>query len=356
MDIGSVRFCRFFVIAEHRIFWNKEIVKTTEKNQSRRISMLAFDRAEALDVTGPLEVFAVANDFIRDEKTPDVRAYRIEIVAEEKGPVTMSSGIRLVADRSWLSGFEGVDTLIVAGGVGTKEAARNITLQAVLQDQNTRARRIASVCTGSFILAEAGLLEGKRATTHWSRCELLAREYPAVHVEPDRIFVRDGHIYTSAGVTAGIDLALALVEEDHGRHVALKVAKTLVVFMKRPGGQSQFSTHLLAQANAKGVLKGLPEWISENPRRDLSVQELATKAGMSERNFSRVFARQMGMTPAKFVEALRIDQATYHLENEALSLEEVAHKSGFRTSERMRRAFKRNLQVLPVTYRKRFGV
>lgn len=318
--------------------------------------MIAFENAQVLDITGPLEVFAVANRFIRNERNTDIPAYSIEIVAENQGPVTMSSGIRILADRSWLSGLEDVDTLLVAGGIGAELAAKDKRLQQVLVDQNTGARRIASICTGSFILAEAGLLAGKRATTHWSQCDMLESKYQDVHVEPDRIFIRDGHIYTSAGVTAGIDLALALVEEDYGRRIPLEVAKVLVVFMKRQGGQSQFSTHLRAQVSANGVLKGLPEWIAANPCRDLTVQRLAERAGMSERNFSRVFSKEMGMSPAKFVEALRIDQAAQHLENEALSLEEVASKCGFGTSERMRRAFSRSLGVLPGAYRKRFGV
>jgi transcriptional regulator GlxA family with amidase domain len=268
----------------------------------------------------------------------------------------MSSGIRIVADRSWASGLTGVDTLLVSGGIGAYAASRNRALQRVLREQNTLARRIASICTGSFILAEAGLLDGKRAVTHWMACGRFAREYPKVRVEPDKIFVRDEHIYSSAGVTAGIDLALALVEEDYGRTISLEVARTLVVFMKRQGGQSQFSSHLCAQVGSEGPLQGLPEWIVENPCSDLSVESLAEKAAMSERNFSRVFTRQIGMPPARFVERVRIDRARSYLENDALTLETVAEKSGFGTAERMRRTFLRHIGVLPGAYRKRFGI
>jgi transcriptional regulator GlxA family with amidase domain len=318
--------------------------------------MITYNDAQVLDVTGPLEVFAIANRFIAGGSTPDGDAYRVEIVAEEPGPVTMSSGIRIVADRSWASGLTGVDTLLVSGGIGAYAASRNRALQRVLREQNTLARRIASICTGSFILAEAGLLDGKRAVTHWMACGRFAREYPKVRVEPDKIFVRDEHIYSSAGVTAGIDLALALVEEDYGRTISLEVARTLVVFMKRQGGQSQFSSHLCAQVGSEGPLQGLPEWIVENPCSDLSVESLAEKAAMSERNFSRVFTRQIGMPPARFVERVRIDRARSYLENDALTLETVAEKSGFGTAERMRRTFLRHIGVLPGAYRKRFGI
>jgi len=318
--------------------------------------MITYDNAQVLDVTGPLEVFAVANRFIAGERTPDRSAYQIEIVAEDAGPVTMSSGIRIVADRAWASGLTGIDTLLVSGGIGAYAASRNAALQRVLREQNTLARRIASICTGSFVLAEAGLLDGRRAVTHWIDCERFARDYPAVHVEPDKIFVRDEHVYSSAGVTAGIDLALALLEEDYGRKISLQVAKVLVVFMKRQGGQSQFSSHLCAQVGSEGSLQGLPEWIAENPCSDLSVEKLAERAAMSERNFSRVFTREIGMPPARFVERVRIDCARYNLENDALTLEKVAENSGFGTVERMRRTFLRHIGVLPGAYRKRFGI
>ncbi len=331
-------------------------MKPTETTETRKVSMITYNNAQILDVTGPLEVFAMANKYIADERTQDRSAYHIEIAAEEPGPVAMSSGVRIVADRSWASELTDVDTLLVSGGVGAYEASRNKALQKVLREQETSARRIAAVCTGSFILAEAGLLDGRQAVTHWMACERFAYEYPAVRVEPDKIFVRDGHIYSSAGVTAGIDLALALVEEDYGRKVSLKAAKALVVFMKRQGGQSQFSSRLRAQAVTEGLLQGLPEWIAENPCSDLSVEKLAERAAMSERNFSRVFTRETGMPPARFVESVRIDRARYYLENDSLSLEKVAEKSGFGTAERMRRTFLRHIGVLPGAYRKRFGI
>ncbi len=326
-------------------------MKTEKDVKTKLISMVTYDNAQVLDVTGPLEVFSMANRFVSEDQ-----AYKTEILAEKKGPVRMSSGITLLADRSFSDVSETIDTLMISGGYGAYDERRNKKLLKFLTGMNTKARRIASVCTGSFILAEAGLLHGKKATTHWADCDLLASEYPEITVEPDKIFIRDGHIYSSAGVTAGIDLALALVEEDCGRKVALKVAKILVVFMKRQGGQSQFSTHLSAQTDSKGSLKGLPEWILENPCKELSVEKLAEKVAMSERNFSRIFVKETGTTPAKFVESIRIDYAASYLENEAMTIDQVAVKSGFGTAEKMRRSFIRHLHVLPGTYRKRFGI
>jgi transcriptional regulator GlxA family with amidase domain len=218
----------------------------------------------------------------------------------------------------------------------------------------TRVRRLASVCSGSFILAEAGLLDGRRATTHWLGVDLMRERYPRIAVEPDAIFVRDGHIFTSAGVTAGIDLALAMVEEDLGHALALAVARRLVVFLKRPGGQSQFSSHLAAQAKPVGVLKDLPAWILEHLGSDLAVERLAERAGMSPRNFARVFTREMGTTPAKFVERARVDAARRGMEDGGLSLEDIAGRAGFSSAEHMRRTFRRHVRVVPHDYRKRF--
>jgi transcriptional regulator GlxA family with amidase domain len=218
-----------------------------------------------------------------------------------------------------------------------------------------RVRRLASVCTGAFLLAEAGLLDGRRATTHWSACAALARRYPRVRVDPDPIFVRDGAVVTSAGVTSGMDLALALVEEDHGREVALGVARWLVLFLKRPGGQAQFSAQLSSQLASRQPIQELQAWIVENVHRDLSVAVLAARAGMSPRNFARVFTREVGATPALFVETARVEAARRRLEEDGgRGIEAVAAECGFGSAETLRRAFLRRLRVNPADYRARF--
>jgi transcriptional regulator GlxA family with amidase domain len=217
-----------------------------------------------------------------------------------------------------------------------------------------RTRRFGSVCTGAFVLAAAGLLDGRRVATHWHHTKELAAFRPAVTVDEDAIFVKDGHLYTSAGVTAGIDLALALVEEDHGRDVALGVARELVVFARRPGGQTQFSVHLAAQAAEPGGIGDVQRWALDHPSADLSVESCARRAGMSARHFARVFAREVGATPAAWIEAVRIERARALLEETARGVDDVASRCGFGTSETMRRAFVRRLGVAPTAYRERF--
>jgi transcriptional regulator GlxA family with amidase domain len=250
----------------------------------------------------------------------------------------------------------GIDTLLVAGGIGAPRAAADRALIGWLRRIAPRARRLGSVCTGAFLLAEAGLLDGRRATTHWRFCRQLAERYPRVAVDPDPIFVRDRRVYTSAGVTAGMDLALALVEEDHGREVALGVARQLVMFLKRPGGQSQFSVPLMAQAAERQPLSELLTWIGDHPGADLSVEALARRAAMSPRNFARVFTRHVGMTPARFVERARVEAARRRLEESSVGVEVIATESGFNSAEIMRRAFLRTVRVSPADYRHRFRI
>jgi transcriptional regulator GlxA family with amidase domain len=247
-----------------------------------------------------------------------------------------------------------VDTLLVAGGRGARRAAQDPALLSWLTRIAPRVRRLGSVCTGSFILAAAGLLDGKRATTHWASCETLATMHPRVHVEPDPIFVRDGRLCTSAGVTAGMDLALSLVEEDFGRQVALGVARQLVMFLQRPGGQSQFSSQLSTQAADREPLRELVEWIADHLTEDLSVASLAERAAMSPRHFARVFASELNMTPARFVELQRVEAARRRLEESSDALERVAATCGFGGAEVMRRAFVRSIRVSPSDYRSRF--
>ena len=316
--------------------------------------MLAFPDAQVLDVTGPLEVFAGTARALVAAGRHAHPAYQVELLAAQPGPLTTSGGLVLHATRGFASVAGGIDTLLVAGGIGSRTALKNEALLAWLRRMAPRVRRLASVCTGALVLAEAGLLDGRRATTHWGSCAQLAERYPRVRVEPDAIFVRDGHIWTSAGVTAGMDLALALVEEDLGREVALAAARQLVLFLKRPGGQSQFSAQLAAQEAEREPVRRLQSWIVEHPGADLSVGELARRAAMSPRNFARVFRDQIGTTPARFVTQVRVEAARRRIEDSREGMEEIASACGFASAEVMRRAFLRTVRVSPAAYRTRF--
>lgn len=322
--------------------------------RTRRVAVVAFPGVQVLDVTGPLEVFAGAGRLVAERDPSRPAPYTIEVLAARAGTIRTQSGIRIVADRAWDVVRHGVDTLLVAGGEGTVGAVRDRRLLAWLARIAPRVRRLGSVCSGTFVLAEAGLLDGRRATTHWSVCGLLAERYPNVRVESDPIFVRDGNVYSSAGVTAGIDLALALVEEDFGREIALLTARRLVVFLKRPGGQSQFSAQLAAQAAEREPIRELQAWIADHPAADCAVAALARRIAMSPRNFARVFTREVGMTPARFVETARVEAARRRLEESADGVDAVATRSGFGTAESMRRAFLRSLGIPPSAYRGRF--
>ncbi len=320
----------------------------------RRIVMAAFPDVQILDVTGPLEVFSTASRLLQRAGRAGAAAYSTELVARRAGRLRTSSGLELWASRP-LGAVRGpVDTLLVAGGEGTVAALGDPMLIRWLRRTAPRARRVASVCSGAFLLAEAGLLDGRRATTHWGVCEELARRHPRVRVERDPIFVRDGRIWTSAGITAGMDLALALVEEDHGRELALSVARWLVFFLKRPGGQSQFSAQLSAQIAEREPLAELQSFVVEHPEADCSVETLARRAGMSPRNFARVFGREVGMTPARFVENARVEAARRLLEEGDAGVEDVAAAVGFGSAETLRRAFLRRVRVGPAAYRSRF--
>jgi transcriptional regulator GlxA family with amidase domain len=325
----------------------------TRPTRARRVSIFTYDGGQSLDVTGPLEVFSIAGRLLTEEKPGDGPFYETEILAPQAGTVTMSSGLRLLADRAYTEAKGPIDTLVIAGGE-VRQLGDDARLLRWLQRMQPRVRRLASVCSGAFILAEAGLLDGRRATTHWRWAPAMSARYPDVDVDPDALFVRDGNIYTSAGVTAGMDLALALVEEDLGHRLALSVARHMVLFLKRPGGQRQFSSQLQAQTQPRGVLKDLPEWILDNLDADLSVEALAQRVAMSPRNFARVFVRELGMTPAKFVERARVERARRVLEEDVAPMESVAGSCGFGSAERMRRSFRRQLRVVPQDYRRRF--
>jgi transcriptional regulator GlxA family with amidase domain len=316
--------------------------------------MLAYPDAQILDVTGPLEVFAIATRILGARNSRDP-GYRIELVAASAGPVRMSSGLELVAPRAARDLRGPVDTLFVAGGEGVRGAAGDAETIAWIRRMDARARRVASVCSGAFLLARAGLLDGRRATTHWRSCAALARVFPRVRVEPDRIYVRDGRIATSAGVTAGMDLALALVEDDLGGELARDVARQLVLFLRRPGGQSQFSVALDAPLANRPTLRELQTWIHEHPEADLGVEALAKRMAMSPRNFARIFTRELAATPARYVERARVEAARRWLEDSAAGLDEIAAACGFGSAETLRRAFQRLLRVSPSAYRDGFA-
>lgn len=318
----------------------------------KRVAVVACPGVMLLDVTGPCEVFAAAGPVLRS--LGRTGGYEVEILATGDVRIETSSGVSLLARSHYTEGRGRIDTLLFAGGPGVHAAAKDAALLRWLRRAGRRVRRVGSVCTGAFVLAAAGLLDGRRATTHWAFCDRLAREFPAVTVDPDPIFVRDGDVSTSAGVTAGMDLALALVEDDYGRDVATRVARHLVMFIRRPGGQSQFSELLEAQAGDRGPLRDLLGWVAEHPDEDLSVEALAARAHMSSRNFARVFARRVGRTPARFVERVRVDAARRRLEESDAGLEEVAAGCGFGSADAMRRVFLRVVRVTPGDYRKRF--
>ena len=314
----------------------------------RSVAIVTFPGLQPLDVVGPAEVFGAATRLGLGE-------YRVRVVAREPGPVTASEGGYAIVPGTTTARWRGpVDTLLVAGGGGVREALRDQELIAWLRSAAGRSRRVASVCTGAFLLAEAGLLDGCRATTHWAWCPDLARRYPAVEVDPEPIFVRDGWIWTSAGVTAGMDLALALVEEDLGADAAREVARWLVVFLQRPGGQAQFSSHLDAAPAGRPSLRELQGWIADNLAEDLRVEALAARACMSPRNFARAFRQETGLTPAAYVESIRVEAARQRLERGDEAVEAIAALTGFGTPETMRRAFARRVGVAPSEYRARF--
>jgi transcriptional regulator GlxA family with amidase domain len=320
--------------------------------EQRSIGFLIFPGFALLDAVGPLEVFATANHVIA-QRSPGCRdPYRLEILAERVGVIDASCGVGLNAARSLSTGVE-VDTLIVSGSPLIDNPASRPYVDW-LKRQTGGIRRVAGICTGVFLLAEAGLLDNRRAVTHWAFCEELARRYPAIRVEPDPIFLRDGRFYTTAGMTAGMDLALALVQDDLGRDVALATARLLVLFLKRPGGQSQFSAQLAAQLDGDGPIAKLQRWIFNNLDADLSLEALAARVDMSTRSFSRNFQRETGTPPGAFVEHARLDCARRALEDGESRLETIAKNCGFASAEVLRRLFQRRLGLSPTAYRERF--
>lgn len=317
-------------------------------NTPRRIAILAFPDVQLLDITGPLQAFASANDIAGAAKRE--RPYETLVLAREPRVRTTAG---LVLETAPLPARPApFDTLLLPGGQGVNTACADIDLVRWIKARARTTRRLASVCSGAFLLAATGLLDGRRAVTHWRRCPEFARAYPQVKLDPNPIFIRDGNIWTSAGITAGIDLALTLIEDDLGRDMALAVARQLVVFLKRPGDQAQFSTTLALQ-ESDGRFDRLHAWIVENLRGDLSLPTLASRAHMSPRSFSRHYASATGRTPARAIEQIRVEAAQRMLEERA-SVAQTAKRCGFGSEETMRRSFLRQLSVSPQSYRERF--
>jgi transcriptional regulator GlxA family with amidase domain len=320
-------------------------------NAARVVDILAYPAVQLLDVAGPLQVLATANELVAERG--EAPAYAPRVVSAGAPFVTASAGLGLVA-APLPPVRTALDTLLVAGGPGVHDAAADPAVVRWVRARAARARRVGSVCTGAFLLAAAGLLNGRRAATHWRHCAELARRYPAVRVEADPIFVRDGTVWSSAGVTAAIDLTLALVEEDLGRSLALAVARHLVMFLKRPGGQAQFSAALSLQG-ADDRFDALHRWIAARLGSDLSLPALARQAGMSERSFSRHYAEATGITPSRAVERLRVEGARRLLSDTRQPIKRVAERCGFGSEETLRRSFARLLAASPQDYRARFS-
>ena len=342
---------------------------TTQGREPRTIAILAYEGLQSLDLTGPLEVFAGANALIRararEAEAPQgdararrraagVRGYEVSVLSPDGAPVRCSSGLRITPDADLEHAPAPLDTLIVPGGWGYREAQEDERLIAWIAQSAAASRRTVSVCTGAFLLARAGLLAGRRATTHWASAEALASAHPEIEVDPDPIFIRDGSLWTSAGVTAGMDLALALVEEDHDRELALTIARHLVLFLRRPGSQSQFSAALGSQQPAREPLREIQRAVLEEPAGEHTVEAMAERAHMSARHFARAFRAETGVTPARYVERVRLEAARRLLEDTSEPIEVLAAQAGFPSAETMRRAFIRALGVSPVEYRRRF--
>ena len=331
-----------------------------ENNKTaRNIIVVAFEQCQVLDVSGPVEALEKANIALAAiHHSNSNSSYSISLVSSQVGRLSTSGAVSLYVDRDYSSitdnELASLDTLIIAGGNGVKEAIKNKDLLSLVTRASRTARRIVSICSGAYVLAELGLLDNRQATTHWDCADEFELRYPSVLLDIDSIYIRDGQFWTSAGITAGIDLTLALIEEDHGSQIALRVARQLVVYMMRAGGQAQFSAQLKIQRTQDTQLRQLMEWIDANPECDLSVPKLAAHCAMSERNFNRRFTEETSITPARYVEQSRLEHARHSLEESELSLQKITDLCGFKSIEVMRRLFQRKLGLSPGLYRQRF--
>ncbi|GET31600.1 transcriptional regulator [Prolixibacter bellariivorans] len=330
-------------------------MKKNEKTPVKHIVMVASPNTSLLDVSGPLEVFAKAKQHLPEFTNQPPFVYQLHVVSTtDELQVATSTGLPIICESTLFDFRYPIDTLLIAGYAYRPDMTPAKATIDWLRTHWKNIRRIGSVCTGAYILAEAGLLDGREATTHWNRCQQMTALYPEVRVNPDPIFVKDGPIYTSAGISTGMDLALALVEEDYGREVALYVARMLVLYLKRPGNQSQFSVVLAHQEVDYNPIQTLIEWMPEHLNDALSVEKLAEQVSMSPRNFSRVFTRKMGITPARYIEKLRVETARRRLEESNLSLDEISSECGLGSADTLRRLFLRHLKTSPSVYRQSF--
>jgi transcriptional regulator GlxA family with amidase domain len=316
--------------------------------------IVVYPGVTLLDAAGPSQVFSSTNEV--PGSPGEAPRYRVVLASLDGGEIRTDTGITLGTLPLRQASARPIDTLIVAGGFGVFDVLEEKKLTRWIASRHKACRRVATTCMGAFLAAEAGLLTGQTVTTHWRRASELQARYPDVRVQCDPLFTRNGKMWSSAGVTAGIDLALAMVEEDHGHHVAMQVAQALVVFLKRPGGQSQFSNVLAAQKDdGAGTFSDLQAWIAGNLQADLMVETLARHAGMSPRTFARLYKERTGVTPAKSVEMMRVDAAKQLLEQTAMALAKIATRTGLVDEQRMRRAFLRHVGVSPHEYRRTFG-
>jgi len=329
------------------------------KTEIKHIAFLVIPEATLLDITGPFEVFAQTMDCLRPGQKNTPVSYVLETLSSTRNKsVKTASGLTITCDSSIYTYSNEIDTLFIPGVPNSIQENYKLNIKVLewITRQSLKVRRICSVCTGTFFLAKAGILQGKKATSHWDMCEILARKYPQITVESDPIFVKDGNVYTSAGISAGMDLALALVEEDFGRSLALEVAKQMVLYLKRPGNQSQFSSVLTYQKTDYRPIQQLESWVQDHLKDNLTVEVLAEQASMSPRNFARIFVREKGITPAKYIEKLRIEMACRFLVESQLTLDEIAGQCGLQNSDNMRRVFLKNLNTTPSSYKKNFGL
>lgn len=314
---------------------------------TKKIAFLLFDQFQILDVTGPAQVISSANEMLPKP------AYDIKYISPQGGLCRSTCGIHM--ETQSLCDLNGFDSLIISGGKGSRNACEDPEIIRYVTQQSPKVKRLISICTGAFILSKAGLIDGKRVTTHWAYADRLQRQNPRLAVEPDALFIREGRIITSAGVTAGMDLALSVIEEDQGKEIAREIARMMVIFYRRPGGQSQFSAFQVAQASQNDQFTQLCLEISKNPNRDYRISQLAEQVNMCLRTFMRRFSREIGMPPAKFVEKARLDAARQALEETDLNLDQIAYQSGFHSPEVLRRTFHRHMAISPNEYRARFG-
>ena len=318
--------------------------------RERLVVMIAFAGGNLIDIAGPLQAFESACRLHGGEDP-----YRLVTASEHGGPVKTAPGVVIATEALATLDADAIDTLIVPGGLREDGVFGLDALVVWLAENGSKVRRLCSVCTGAFLLGDAGLLDGRRVTTHWSRCAELHERHPAIRLEPDRIFVNDGTTWTSGGVTAGIDLALALIEADLGHQTAIATARQLVMFVKRPGGQSQFSAPLALQSAAPATFAALHGWMAEHLHEDLRVERLAEKAGKSARTFARVYAAEIGQTPARAVELMRLEAACRALEETRLPFKAVAIDVGLGSEQNLRRVMQRQFGIGPSDYRARFG-